>query len=411
MIKRANHTLFLEYLKIFPVVAIIGPRQSGKTTLTHELPSEAWIFFDLEKGADFDMISRDPDLFLRLNPKQVVIDEAQILPDLFPALRVAVDADRSSKGRYVITGSSSPELLGSISESLAGRIGIIELSPLTLSEIFGPEDPTNSFFNIFTGSAPEDVFSKLKARSSIKELHQYWFKGGYPELWLEDNPHFSEAWYPQYFQTFVARDLRQSFPRIDAQRFRLFLQLLGGLSGEIINYSDVARHLGVSQPTARDYFHIAHHTFIWRTLWPYEHNAQKRIIKHPKGYIRDSGLLHYQIRIQDEAHLLAHPKMGNSWEGMVIEQLLRGLDARGVPYTPYHYRTKGGSEIDLILEGRFGIIPIEIKYASRIKKTALKALQTFCEDRQLPLGIIINNDDQVRWYSEKIVGIPLAFTI
>ena len=411
MIKRTSRALFFEYLKIFPVVAIIGPRQSGKTTLTQELPSETWGFFDLEKGADFDMISRDPDLFLRLNPKQIVVDEAQILPELFPALRVAIDADRSTKGRFVITGSSSPELLGSISESLAGRIGIIELSPLTLSEVFDRADGADSFFNLFTGCAPQDVFENLQPQSSIQELHKYWLKGGYPELWLEQNPRFSEAWYPQYFQTFVTRDLRQYFPGIDPQRFGLFLQLLAGLSGDIINYSDVARHLGVSQPTARDYFHIAHHTFIWRTLWPYERNSQKRIVKHPKGYIRDSGLLHYQMRIQDEAHLLAHPKMGNSWEGMVIEQILRGLDARGVPYTPYHYRTKGGSEIDLILEGRFGIIPIEIKYASRIKKPALKALHTFCVDRQLPLGIIINNDDQVRWYSDKIVGIPLAFTI
>ena len=408
IIKRYYQTLLEEYLSFFPVVAIVGARQCGKTTLTQELAGN-WTYFDLEKAADYDQIHRDPDLFLRLNTNQIIIDEAQLLPSLFPALRVAIDQNRNQKGRFIITGSSSPELLDSVSESLAGRIGIIELSPLLASEAFEIPESSSSFSQLFSSDSPREFIQSLKSNISIEQAHDYWFQGGYPEPWVQQNERFNELWFSQYFQTYVNRDLKRHFPKIDSQRFRLFLQLLAGLSGDIINYSNVARHLGISVPTARDYFHIAHHTFIWRTLWPYEKNVQKQITKHPKGFLRDTGILHQQLRLKDVNDLLNHPQMGHSWEGMVIEHILRSLDTTGTPYQAYHYRTKAGSEIDLILEGSFGTIPIEIKYTSQIKPMDLRGLKTFCEDHKLPLGIIINNHDKITWHTDNIVAIPFTY--
>ncbi|MHC4873745.1 MAG: ATP-binding protein [Planctomycetota bacterium] len=410
MLYRAIESTISKYLTFFPVVAVIGARQCGKTTVCKKAAAD-WQFYDLEKGADYDSIAHDPDLFLRINHEKVVFDEAQLMPELFSALRVAVDADRSNKGRYIITGSSSPELLSAISESLAGRIGIIEMSPLSASEISGTAENTCLFSRIFNSGNPGEIINNLEQAADINKLHDYWFQGGYPELWVEGNPEFTEVWFPQYIQTFVNRDLRRHFPNINHERFRLFLQLLSGLSGEIINYSKVARLLGVSQPTVKDYFYIAHHTFIWRTLRSYEKNSEKQITRHPKGYIRDSGLLHHQLRIKEQRDLLAHPAMGSSWEGMVIEQILRGLNADGMTYTPYHYRTKGGSEIDLILESSRGVIPVEIKYSSRVNKQATKGVEQFCRDHKLPLGLIIHNGEKVTWYTENVVGIPFSHII
>src|SRR5690349_3627862 len=153
------------------------------------------------------------------------------------------------------------------------------------------------------------------------------------------------------------------FPGLDEVRFRRFLELLGGLSGRIVNYSDVARALDVSQPTSRDYFDIAHGTFLWRTIPAWTRNVVKRVVKHPRGYSRDSGLLHAPLRIPDQDALLSHPEIGASWEGMVIEEVLRQLSPRGVSCDYSYYRTGAGAEVDLIIEGRFGLIAMEIKHS------------------------------------------------
>jgi predicted AAA+ superfamily ATPase len=402
--------LVSEMLGMFPMVAVLGPRQCGKTTLVQSLPGK-WSYFDLERGTDFDQISLDPDLFLRLNPSGLVLDEAQLLPELFPALRVAVDALRRSNGRFVITGSSSPELIHQVSESLAGRVAIIELSPFTAREALLDEVSPNPFFAMFEGDDIHDITTLLTPTASLEDIHDYWFRGGYPEPWLNNNERFSDLWFTQYVQTYIDRDISHLFPGLNGQRFRQFIRFLSGLSGEIINYSNTARALGISQPTAREYFNIAHGTFVWRQIPAWDRNVQKRLIKHPKGILRDSGLLHHLLQVRDSQQLLQHPVLGRSWEGFVIEHLLRNLNLRAIGHQYYHYRTKAGGEIDLILEGKFGTIPFEIKYAGRIKETSLRALKRFLDEQDLPLGIVINNGERICWHDERIVSIPFAFTV
>ena len=402
-----------ELLGFFPCVALVGVRQCGKTTLLQQLISESsagWQLFDLEKRSDFEIVSRDSDLFFRLHPNQVAIDEAQLLPELFASLRVAIDADRGRTGRFIITGSSSPELIRSISESLAGRVAILELAPFTFGETQQQGVPV--FARLIGSQAPVLDFEKLTIPTNIPGIlrtqHDHWFRGGYPEPWLKNNPRFSKLWMENYIQTYLHRDIQQLFPGLNRQKFQLFLQMLSNLSGTIINYSNVARTLGVSQPTVRDYFNIAHGTFIWRHIPSYQKNAGKRIVKHPKGYLRDSGLLHFLLHLQGINDLMAHPVMGHSWEGMVIEEILRGLNALGVSYDYFHYRTGGGAEVDLILEGEFGLVPVEIKYGQTVKGRELRGIKGFLKEHDCRYGLVINNDERVSLYDSNLIGVPFA---
>ena len=403
--KRHAFPLLQELLGLFPCVALLGVRQCGKTTLLRELLPD-WRLFDMEKLADHEAIARDPDLFLRLNPNHVAIDESQLLPALFPALRVAIDNDRESRGRFVITGSSSPELLSAISESLAGRVAIIDMGPFSLAEAY--ELPPSPVLAMLAGRAAANDLANVPARLSLGQVTDYWLHGGYPEPWIKNSQRFRKLWLQNYLQTYLDRDLPRLFPGLDRQKFRLFVQMLAQLSGSIINYSDVARALGVSQPTARDYFHIAHGSFVWRHLPAYEKNAAKRVVKHPKGYLRDSGLLHFLLHLQDRDDLMAHPRMGASWEGMVIENLVRGLAAAGVDFQAFHYRSGGGAEIDLVLEGEFGLLPVEIKHTQHVDARSLRALRDFVAERGCRYGIVINNDERPRLLDDKLIGIPLA---
>jgi len=396
-----------ELLGYFPCVAITGVRQCGKTTLINQLPKK-WKIFDLEKGDDYDLISRDTDLFFRLNPEFVALDEAQLQANIFPALRVAIDNDRNKKGRFIITGSSSVDLLHSISESLAGRVAIVEMSPLTMSEAF--EQAQAEIYDLIANKNLLSQFNDLKPTSiSVKQQHQYWLRGGYPELWVNKSKRFHQLWMQNYMQTYLSRDIMQLFPGLNREKYRLFINMLGHLSGSVINYSQVARSLGVSQPTVRDYFNIIDGTFIWRNIPSYEKNAKKRIVKHPKGYLRDSGILNHLLHLKNIDDVLAHPSMGNSWEAMVIENVIRGLKNKGVDFDYYYYRTGTGSEVDLILEGEFGLLPIEIKHAQNVKLRDIRGIINFINDYQCDYGVVISNTSKPVYINEKLINIPFSY--
>lgn len=407
-VKRDYLELLKEQLQFFPCVAVLGPRQCGKTTLVQSMEG-SWNYYDMERGADFSVASEDPDLFFRLNPDRVVVDEAQLLPALFPALRVAIDADRGRKGRFVITGSSSPDLLRSVSESLAGRIAVIEMSPLMWAEVQPSEAP--SFLMKLAGGErdPRVLLEGLHPRGNLHDAHAYWLRGGYPEPWIMQDSLFSERWTDQYILSYVERDVARLFPGLDSQRFRQYIRLLAGLSGDVLNYSEVARALGVSQPTARDYFEIAHGSFLWRQVPAYHHHSVKRLVKHPKGYLRDSGLLHRLLHIRDRDTLLAHPRAGASWEGMVIEEILRQFTCGGFRVEPSFFRTGAGAEVDLVCEGAFGRIPFEIKHGQRVDSRDLRAIRDFMDEQNCPLGIVIHNDERPRLYMDNLLGIPFTY--
>ncbi len=406
--KRVAESLLRSYLQTFPCVAVIGIRQCGKTTLIKTLP-DTWKHFDLERRADHDMVSRDPDAFFRLYPRRVALDEIQLVPEVFPALRVAIDEHRSERGRFVVTGSSSPDLLRSVSESLAGRVGVIELAPLSWEEVTQTSGQDSALRRIQDRKVkPVDLIEGLKARGDVVRAHDFWFRGGFPEPWLDSKADFRKRWTEQYLQTYLYRDVKRLFPGLDEVRFRRFVTLLGGFSGRVLNYADAARALAVSQPTARDYFEIAHGTFIWRRIPAYSRDSAKRVVKHPRGYLRDSGLLHALLRIPDLEALLSHPQVGASWEGMVIEEILRQLNSRGVAYDYSYYRTGAGAEVDLVLEGTFGRVAVEIKHTSSVSARDLRGLRDFVKEHKARLGLAITNDVSARIHDEKVVSLPFT---
>lgn len=393
----------------FPCVVLTGVRQCGKTTLLGTLPG-TWQHFDMENSADRQQLLADPDLFLRLHPDRLVIDEAQLAPPLFSALRVAIDRDRSQKGRFLLSGSSSPELARQMSESLAGRVARIELAPLSLAEAW--QLPASTLYRLLTQNAPmPDILAAAAARLTVQQVQDYWFAGGYPEPWLSDSEEFRGLWARHYIDSYLLRDIGALFPNLNRDRFRQFITLLSQHSGNILNNADIARTLGVSEPTVRDWLGIAHDTFLWRHIPAWDRSTAKQLVKHPKGFLRDSGLLHRLLRIPDATLLATHPVVGKSWEGMVVETVLRGFENAGIAVQPFHYRTRGGAEIDLILEGQFGtagLLPIEIKLTPHSDQRALRSLTEFVTSQNCQLGLVINNDERPRWLSERILAVPAA---
>jgi hypothetical protein len=361
----------------------------------------------LERAADFESVSHDPDLFFRLNPRFIALDEAQVHPPVFNALRVAIDEQRKERGRFVVTGSSSPTLIRHVSESLAGRVAIIEMGPLSCLEACG--HGKTQLVSLFKGKEPNlAALLKLSPRLTLSEIHGYWLKGGYPEPWVRRGEAFRKMWMENYFQTYIQRDVARLFPGLNQTKFRLFAQHLAGFSGSVVNCSDLGRALGISSVTAQEYLEIAQGSFLWRNIPSYERGSLRKIVKHPKGFLRDTGILHHFLRIGDRESLLTHPRMGASWEGLVIEELLRGLSAEGISHQPYYYRTYAGGEVDLVLEGEFGTIPVEIKHSQTLTHYDIRSLSEFVEERHCPLGLVIHNGTEVRRMTEKIVSVPFA---
>lgn len=403
-----SHLHFL--LEHFPAVAIIGPRQAGKTTLAKQIVPH-WKYFDLEKAQDYQRIVNDPDFFFTQHSRHIVIDEAQLLPSLFESLRGVIDQQRTEAGRFILTGSSSPDLLTGISESLAGRIATLELGTLKANEYY--QAPLSPFYQLFEHKITKQNIEQLNQHQqplSNKQLIHHWLEGGYPEPILAHNRKFYDQWMEDYRMTYVNRDIGKLFPRLNKIAYQRFLSILSKLSGTIINKSQLARDIEVDEKTVREYLSIAEGTFLWRMLYSYENNVKKSIIKMPKGYLRDSGLLNYLLRIHDLNDLYEHPQVGNLFEAFVIEELIKGIQDKGiVNWQAYYYRTRNGAEIDLILEGFFGIVPIEIKYGETVQMKKLTALREFVKEHKLPFGIVINQSDHIAWLSEEIIQIPVGW--
>ena len=404
--KRNLEEKLLKLLEVFPAVVIIGPRQVGKTFLSRKIKKD-WQYFDLESPATYERVSTDPDFFLSKNTENIILDEAQEFPAIFKALRGAIDKNRDKKGRFIITGSSSPELLTNISESLAGRVGILELEPYKFNESI--EVPLSPFFKIFEG---EDINKVIDLSKKIDNgpIQNFWFKGGYPEPYSYNDDMARELWMDNYINTYINRDIKKLFPRLDSKKFQRFLLMLYKLSGTVINKRDLASVVEVSEPVIKDYIDIVHGTFIWRNLTSFEHNIKKQIIKMPRGHIRDSGLLHHALKFNNLKELDEHPIVGHSFESFVIEEIIKGINATMASnWSAHYYRTRNQAEIDLVLHGKFGVIPIEVKYGIKTPKKLLMTLNRFVEEHKLPYGIIINNSTKIEWLSEKVIQIPVGF--
>lgn len=416
LIQRNLMTKLQQLLKLFPIVAIVGARQVGKTTLAR-LVAPDWYYVDLERPEDFERIEHDPQWLFEQHPNQLIIDEAQVMPVLFNILRGVIDQQREEKGRFILTGSSSTTLLTHMSESLAGRIAVIELEPLKLNEYY--QYPLSPLYQILSGHMPiAEILTYEQPPITALQLQQFWLKGGYPEPVLHQSDlsqtaNFYALWMQQYRASYIQRDLAGLFPKLNKVKYQRFIAMLSQLSGTIINRSELARALEVDEKTTREYLKIAEGTFIWRELLSYENASVKSILKMPKGHMRDSGLLNNFLRINTLEKLYENPIVGRSFEAFVIEEILKGLSATlETNWDAYYYRTRSGVEIDLILQGYFGVIPIEIKYGSYTALKYLKNLTAFIADIKVkghihcPFGLVINQSHEMRWLTQNILQVP-----
>ena len=398
-------------LEYFPVVVLTGVRQCGKTTLARHI-RPGWDYFDLEKGSDFDLVTGDFDLFFSQHSDSVIIDEAQLSERLFQELRGVVDSNRQKKGRYILTGSSSPDLKTRISESLAGRVAVIEIGTLKLNERYGRKiSRLYEIINSEPVNAHIPLMKELTSPIETKAVLTHFLEGGYPEPVISQDKYFQAEWFAQYFDSYLQRDVKVLFPGLQSTNYRHFIRMLAELSGTTINRSQIARTLNVSEGAVRNYLDISDGTYIWRNIPSLERTQSRSIVKMGRGYVRDSGLMHYLRQVNSVDGLLSNPKTGHAFEGFVIEEFIQGLDAIAVSRWTYnYYRTRGGREVDLVLTTPSGDrIPVEIKFGSSTKRSEVKALSSFIDQENLKYGIVINNSARVAMLTDSIIQIPAGY--
>ncbi|OGS34434.1 MAG: hypothetical protein A2474_01545, partial [Elusimicrobia bacterium RIFOXYC2_FULL_34_12] len=319
-------------LKLFPVTAILGPRQSGKTFLANRMKYNH--YFDLENPQDVARLE-NPQITLEDLSGLIVIDEIQHHKDLFKIMRYLVD--RNPKQKYLILGSASGNLMKQSSESLVGRIGYYSLGGFSISDI---------------------------GANNIKKL---WLRGGLPRSFLSRNDNESFLWLSNYISTFLERDIPQFGITIPSYTLRKFWLMLSHYHGAILNYSELARSFGVSDMTVRKYIDILEHTFMMRILQPWYANIGKRLVKSPKIYIRDSGILHSLLSIQNFNQLAVHNKVGASWEGFALECISKSLNKKNEEL--FFWNTHNGAELDLFWQNKGKNWGIEFKYSDAPKIT------------------------------------------
>lgn len=362
MIARSRHVAAIRRrLRTFPVVALLGARQIGKTTLGGLVARESGKRvhrFDLEDPADLSRLD-DPMLALASLRGLVILDEVQRRPNLFPALRVLADR-RPMPARFLVLGSASPDLLRQSSETLAGRIAYYELPGLSLHEV------------------------------GVAELEKLWLRGGFPASYLVRSHSDSNLWRENFVQMFLERDLPQLGIRVPGPTLRRFWSMLAHRHAQTWNASELGRSFGVSDNTVRGYLDILTSALVVRQLRPWYANISKRQVKAPKVYLRDSGILHTLLQIQTRPDLDRHPKVGASWEGFILEQLITHLEVDSERV--YFWATHGGAELDLYLpRGRRGI-GFEIKRTTTPKVTP--SIQAALETLQLREVAIIHAGDK-----------------
>ena len=342
--------LLVTRLKESPVVAILGPRQCGKTTLAKQFARRettgAVHHFDLEDPRDLAKLEA-PMLALEGLQGVVVIDEIQRRPELFPVLRVLVDKQPNTK--YLLLGSASPDLLAQSSESLAGRISYMELGGFSLEIL------------------PEDAAQRL------------WIRGGFPKSYLSGSAEASFQWRQDFITTFLERDIPNLGIRIPANTLRRCWMMLAHAHGHIFNAAEIGRSLSMSDASAKRYLDLLTGTFLIRQVQPWFYNTQKRLVKRPKIYIRDSGLLHTLLALKDRDEVLNHPQLGASWEGFALEQTIQHLGLR--EQDVFFWAVHTGAELDLVFQHKGKRFGIEAKYGDA--PTLTKSMHASLEELSL----------------------------
>lgn len=363
LIPRTAQPQLLYYLQHFPAVVLLGPRQVGKTTLAKSivgLTERPVAYLDLERQSDIEKL-RSPEIYLPpLKDSCVVMDEVQRMPSLFEALRPLIDEHRVP-GRFVLLGSASPSVIRGASETLSGRVAYLELPPLSLPEVL----PWFSW-------------------------REHWFKGGFPEVLLTEDVELAQERLSQFIRTFAERELGALGQDVTPALLMCFWQMLAHYQGQTMNVLEISNALGMGARTVNRYLDLLEGGFMIRRLMPWYANIGKRLVKTPKIYLRDSGMLHSLLRLASPDALAGHPACGASWEGYAIEQIVR----TGGPRWEYHfYRTQQGAEIDLLLTSPTGKkTAVEIKFSNA--PTVAKGFYLSLEDLKPDFAYVVTPESE-----------------
>ena len=369
ILPRAAQAQITRALRRAPVVAVVGPRQCGKTTLARQLvPAGSANYFDLEDPVSLARLEQALTALRNLSGT-VVIDEVQHRPDLFPLLRVLADRD-DNPARFLVLGSAGPDLLRQSAESLAGRIEYIELSGFQVAEV---------------GAA---------------EMERLWVRGGFPRSFLARTDADSAAWRKAFVRTFVERDLPQFGAGLGAPALHRLLAMLAHCHGQILNVAELSTALGAAQATVRRYVDLLEHLFLVRQLRPWHENLRKRQVKRPKVYLRDSGVHHHLIGVGTTDALQMHPRIGASWEGFVIEKVI----AEAAPDDVYFWATHNGAELDLLLLTGGRRVGVEVKRVDAPRRT--RSMTVALDDLRLDALYVVYSGDVPYVIDDRITALP-----
>jgi len=375
----------------FPAVVLVGPRQSGKTTLLRHLYGKQIPIVSLEAPDVRLAALNDPRGFLNLYPPPVVFDEIQYTPALLPYIKEQVDAHRDVPGQYILTGSQNLLLLQQVTESLAGRAAVLKLLPMSLWEI------NHHTQGLLPWEAGYTVRLSAQAASPVWEQIS--------------NPHRDvRLWQASYVQTYLERDIRNLRAIGDLTQFQTFLRALAARSAQILKLSELARDVGISVNTAKDWISILEASFQIFILRPYYANIGKRLVKSPKVYFVDTGLLCYLVGLRDVEHAAAGPMGGAIFENLVVAELLKLYTHRGEEPALYYWRTAAGSEVDIVIETQDGLIPLEIKLSETPRLEMARGIANFQKDfgDKAGQGYVIHPGKMILPLGKGIATLPLA---
>jgi predicted AAA+ superfamily ATPase len=383
MFIRTMEPILREKARHYPVITLTGPRQSGKTTLARmTFPDLAYA--NLEDPGQREYALNDPREFLGRYPAGLIIDEAQRAPDLFSYIQVLVDKD-DAPGRFILTGSHNFLLMKSIRQSLAGRAAVLHLLPLSLAEL--------------AGRAPlslEQLGRTLPEPTSPQsaDLMKALYHGGYPRP--HDKAIAPQDWLANYVRTYVERDVQEVLRVSDLEVFGRFLGLCAGRNGQLVNLTSLANDCGISHPTARSWLSVLETSFIVKLLRPHHRNFNKRLIKSPKLYFLDTGLLCYLLRVRTPDDLRTHAQRGSIFESLVLSELTKNFLNRGLEPDLYFWRDSSGQEIDFLIDCGQDLVPIEAKSATTLAADALAGLgrwQAMAGQAGGPAALVYGGDD------------------
>ncbi len=407
---RQLETKLMQYIKQFPIVVLTGARQSGKSTLLkHLFSSDDWEYINLDQRGILEQINSDPDLFIKDIRSNIIIDEAQKSPNLFHSIKWKID--EGMKYKIILSGSANFHLLQKVTETLAGRAGILELYPLSLSEKHKQHNLLDLLIN--TNNINE-LKNKLKKINLVKDddIFLYILWGGYPKLLEYKNSEFKLNWFENYRTTYIERDLRDLAQIADLSDFQRFYQLLAFQTGNILNLSNIANEIGITVPTCKKYMQILELSYQYFLLKPYYSNIRKRLIKSPKIYCMDTGLCNFFLENSSRKLLMNSSKLGNLFENSVIVDIMKQNSFLNKKCNMYYWRTSNGTEIDLVIEHGENLIPIEIKSSIKISSVSIRGLTDFLVlkiNKKIPYGIVIYRGDRVSQISDKILAVPIGY--